>query len=95
MLSQQAGLYRLHLESDDLHALGTGLFTGQYGDGPAGDIERVRKEGDERIVRGSVNRRCCQSNQKGTVPHAIDGAASRSWNNANIDNGGLQTSNAC
>jgi hypothetical protein len=93
MLSQQADSYCIDRQPSDLYSLGSGLVAGNYCDVPAGQVERAGEERDEGIVRRAIDGRCRKPNQEGTVPHSIDGAASRSWNDANIKNRELQTVN--
>ena len=74
-----------------MHALVSGLFTSHNRDVPAGHIEPVGKERDEGIVRGAVHWRCRQANENGSIAHSIDGAAPGAWNDANVKNRELQT----
>jgi hypothetical protein len=87
MLSQQARRDRLNLQSGDLDSLVTGLLTGQYGDVPAGEVERVGEKRQQGVIRGPVDRWRRKPDEKRTSPHPIDRAQSRSRDDADIDDG--------
>jgi hypothetical protein len=95
MLSQQPGAGGVGVQPDNLHALVARFFAAHYREIPARDVQDLHEEREKGIVRGALNGWCGKPNQKGTVPHPADAGAPRSWNHADIDNGGLQTADNC
>jgi len=87
MLSQQAGACRRLVDALDPYALVARRFARDDGDVASRQVEGVREERDERLVRRAFDRRRRKTNQDSIAPQAVDTVSGRAGNHANGDNG--------
>src|SRR5215467_4626561 len=87
MLSQEAFARGGFVETVDPYAFVARFLARDDRDAAAGEPERVRQERDERLVRGPFDRRRREANQNSIAPQAVDAAAGRTGNDANVERG--------
>jgi len=87
MLSQQAGACCRLVDALDPYALVARPFARDDCEVASRQVERIREERDERLVRRAFDGRGCKTNQNSIAPLAVDTVAGRAGNHANGDDG--------